>query len=266
MELKRDIVVYDLETTGLDITKDRIVQFAAIKMQSGEKIDLLINPEIEISEEATKIHHITNEQLLDKPKFKDVAKQILDFIKDCDIAGYNILRFDLPLLCEEFNRVGIVWDYSKHKIVDVFNIFKLKEKRNLEAAVRFYLDKEIEGYHDALHDAINTKDVLVCQFGIYDEFRNIKDAAYYSNYSSPLLDPAGKFTLNKKGMVVFAFGKYKGQPIEEHLDYIEWMAKSNFPATTLLFANDTLNDVFNKTAINEMSEIDDEEVIDDLPF
>lgn len=234
----KPIIFFDLETTGVDLESDRIVQFSAIKVNAefetiGEPKDVLINPEISISEEATAVHGITNEMVQGKPTFKQFALGIKTFFEGCDLAGYNILEFDVPLLAEEFARLGIKWPEPGTLYLDALRIFREKEKRDLAGAVKFYTGREIEAAHNALGDNISTISVLTAQMKRYEDL-GAMTREQLSEYciGDRKLDLAGKIGLNEAGEPIYAFGKDKGKTIKENPGFGLWMLKNKFTTNT----------------------------------
>lgn len=251
LNLRNPLCIFDLETTGTNITQDRIIEIAVVKMMpNGEVIRKasLINPTITILPESTAIHGISNEDVKDKPTFKDVARDYLRFFEGADLAGYNVLRFDIPMLVEEFLRVGIEFDYARKKIIDAQRIFHLMEKRTLAAAYRFYLNKEFQNSHTAEADTEATMEVLLAQVERYDgqevfDGLNKKvgviknDVEILSKLtSSGMVDLACRMVLNSKGEEVFNFGKHKNKLVtavfKEEPSYYEWMMNGDFPLDT----------------------------------
>jgi len=240
LNLNRPIIFFDLETTGVKITKDRIVEISILKIfpdGSKECKTWRVNPEIEIPEEVVKIHGITNEKVSDKPKFKDLAPQIVKLIEGCDLAGYNSNRFDLPLLAEELIRANIDFDIKKHKSIDVQNIFHKLEQRTLVAAYKFYCNKNLDNAHSAEADAIATYEVLLAQLEKYTELKN--DIDYLSEFSElggKFVDMAGFVRYNDKKEKIFSFGKNKGKTLEEvwinNPGYFSWIQQADFPLYT----------------------------------
>jgi DNA polymerase-3 subunit epsilon len=250
INLTRDLVFFDLETTGLNVVRDRIVQIALVKLrkdgQPVEELSMLINPGIPISEEAMQIHGITPKDLANKPSFAQVAQKIWDFIGSADLAGYNSNRFDVPMLMEEFARVGYEFEVSKRRLIDVQRIFYKMEPRTLKAAYRLYCQKELEDAHDALADVRATVDVFKGQLRAYegkdllDEEGNIvpapikNDIQALHDFTNDLhfLDATQKLRVQPDGTVVFNFGKYVGQPALEVLrrerNYGAWILEKEF--------------------------------------
>ncbi len=248
--LNKDIVFFDLEATGLSVIRDRIVQIALVKYLNGggEPIEktLLINPGIPISQEAMSVHGITPKDVANKPTFAQVAGELYDFIGDSDLGGYNSNRFDIPMLMEEFARVGIVLDISNRKLVDVQRIFYKMEPRTLRAALKFYCDKELVDAHDALADVRATVDVLKGQLERYkdvdlvDEDGNVtptpvkNDMKALHDFVNDLrfLEPTQKLKMNSDGEIVFSFGKYNNQPVKDVFkkdpNYHNWIQKMEF--------------------------------------
>jgi DNA polymerase-3 subunit epsilon len=241
LQLQKPLCVFDLETTGLDISKDRIVQIAIIKINpSGDKeeLNLLINPEITISDENAAIHGITNEMVKDAETFKEAATKIMQFIGDADLAGYNSNKFDIPVLAEELLRVEIDFDLSKKKCIDVQNIFHKMEKRTLIAAYKFYCSKELNDAHNAMADTIATWEVLESQLEKYEDLE--PNAAFLSKFSQnsahQSIDFAGRLAINKEGESIYNFGKHKGKTIKNvsvtEPGYYGWMLEADFPRYT----------------------------------
>ncbi len=239
LNLKSPIVFFDLETTGVDTANDRIVEISMIKiMPDGEEITRTrrLNPEMPIPAEATAVHGITDDDVKDAPTFAQVAKSLAQFIQGCDFGGFNSNRFDLPVLAEEFLRVGVDIDLKRHHFVDVQNIFHKKEQRTLVAAYKFYCDRNLEDAHSAEADTRATYEVLKAQLDRYDDLEN--DVEFLAEYSSRgrTADYAGCVLYNERNQEVFGFGKYKGQLVAEvfHRDpgYYGWMMNGNFPRYT----------------------------------
>ncbi len=239
LNLKRPIVFFDLETTGVDTAKDRIVEVSMIKiMPDGEEIvrTRRINPQMHIPEQATAIHGITDEDVKDAPTFAQVAKSMAQFIEGCDFGGFNSNRFDLPMLVEEFLRAGVDVDFKRRRFVDVQNIFHKMEQRTLVAAYKFYCDKNLEEAHSAEADTRATYEVLMAQLDRYPELQN--DVAALADFSErgQTADFAGRICFNDKQEEVFNFGKYKGRRVEdvfrEEPSYYAWMMNGDFPLYT----------------------------------
>lgn len=239
LNLKRPIIFFDLETTGVDTTNDRIVEISMIKvMPDGTEIPKTrrINPEMPIPPEATAIHGITDEDVRDKPTFAQIAKSLAQFIQGCDFGGFNSNRFDLPMLVEEFLRVGVNVDLKHSRFIDVQNIFHKMEQRTLVAAYKFYCDKDLEGAHSAEADTRATYEVLKAQIGRYEELENNID--FLADFSSrgETADFAGRILYNEKGEEIFGFGKHKGKVVSEIFraepSYYDWMMNGDFPRYT----------------------------------
>ncbi len=241
LSLKRPLAIFDLETTGLNITKDRIVEVAIIKVHpNGEEeyFNKRINPEMPIPEETSLIHGIYNKDIENEPKFSEIADELVSFIGDADLAGYNSNKFDIPVLSEELLRVGNHFDVSNRKFVDVQNIFHKMEQRTLAAAYKFYCNKEIENAHNAFADTTATWEVLKAQISKYDTLeKNIDSLSDFSkagNYN--LLDFAGRLAINENNEAVYNFGKNKGKTIKEiaisEPGYYGWMLNADFPLYT----------------------------------
>lgn len=239
LNLKRPIIFFDLETTGVDTSKDRIVEISMVKvMPNGEEIvkTRRINPEMHIPADATEVHHITDEDVKDCPTFKQIAKSLYQFMEGCDFGGFNSNRFDLPMLVEEFMRVGVDVDFKKRKFVDVQNIFHQMEQRTLVAAYKFYCDKDLTQAHSAEADTLATYEVLKAQLDRYNELENDIEALAKFSSRGETADYAGRVGYNDKGEEIFTFGKYKGHTVTEIFStdpsYYTWLMNDDFPAYT----------------------------------
>lgn len=239
LALKNPIIFFDLETTGTNILRDRIVEISYIKvMPSGNETErtLRINPGMPIPAEATAIHHITDDDVKNAPPFKQVAQELANVFLGCDIAGFNSNRFDVPMLMEEFLRAGVNIDLSRRKFVDVQTIFHKMEQRTLIAAYKFYCGKDLTEAHSANADTRATYEVLKAQLDHYPSLKN--DIAFLSDFSSQNknVDLMGRIIYNEAGKEVFNFGKYKGQLVEDvfrhDIGYYSWMMQGEFPANT----------------------------------
>ena len=239
LNLKRPIIFFDLETTGVDTSKDRIVEISMVKvMPDGEEIvkTRRINPEMHIPEAATEVHHITDEDVKDCPTFRQIAKSLYQFMEGCDFGGFNSNRFDLPLLVEEFLRVGVDVDFKNRKFVDVQNIFHKMEERTLVAAYKFYCNKDLTEAHSAEADTLATYEVLKAQLDRYENLENDIEALAKFASRGETADYAGRIGYNDKGEEIFLFGKYKGQTVAEVFakepSYYSWLINGDFPAYT----------------------------------
>ncbi|HHV40914.1 MAG: 3'-5' exonuclease [Bacteroidales bacterium] len=240
IQLKRPLVFLDLETTGLNVATDRIVEICVLKLNLDGTQDIKtrrLNPTIPISPQAQAIHGISNEDVAHEPTFKEIAKSLAQWMEGCDIAGYNSTKFDVPMLAEEFLRAGVEYDFRKRKLIDVQNIFHKMEQRTLKAAYKFYCDKELEDAHSAEADTIATKEVLECQLERYpDDLQN--DITFLAEFSTrtEFLDYAGRIALNDDNLPVFNFGKHRGKPVAEILktepSYYDWMMRGDFTLDT----------------------------------
>ncbi len=240
LNLKNPLVFFDLETTGINITRDRIVEISVLKVHPNGKEETKtrrINPEMPIPPESTAIHGITDEDVKDCPTFKQVAKSFADLLEGCDMAGFNSSRFDVPMLTEEFLRAGVDFDTDKKKFVDVQIIFHRKEQRTLEAAYAFYCNKKLENAHSAEADVIATYEVLKSQLDRYNDLENDINflSKEYSSFNNNV-DLAGRIIFNDKGVEVFNFGKHRGKSVTEVLNkepsYYSWMMDGDFPRNT----------------------------------
>lgn len=251
LQLKKPIVFFDLETTGLEIALARIVEISMLKIHVSGKQEILtlrINPEIPIPEESFRIHGISDEDVKNEAPFRQLAQKISAFIGTSDLAGYNILRFDLPLLAEEFLRAGIMFDVSSRSVIDVQNIFHKMEPRTLSAAYRFYCNDELTNAHSAEADTLATYNVLVAQLERYqgvvveengktiEPVVNDMDQLGKFSVQKKFADLAGHIVFNDQDEPVFNFGKYKGQTVasvfQREPQYYDWIMKSNFPEYT----------------------------------
>lgn len=251
LKLKNPLAVFDLETTGTNITNDRIVEISVVKiMPDGEEIvkTMKINPTIPIPVESSMIHGIYDKDVKDAPTFKSISKSLSEFLHGCDLGGFNCLKFDIPLLVEEFLRVDVEFDTSNRKIVDAQKIFHMMEKRTLTAAYKFYCDKSLEGAHSAEADTLATAEVIKAQVERYDgqevvnpmgkvigtvanDMKNLHEIS-----AANMVDLAGRFVTNEEGVEVFNFGKHRHKSVEEILKaepgYYDWMMKGDFPLDT----------------------------------
>ncbi|MDD5869957.1 MAG: 3'-5' exonuclease [Bacteroidales bacterium] len=239
LKLQNPLIFFDLETTGVNASKDHIVEISYIKlMPNGTEIEktLRINPEMHIPEEATAVHGITDADVADKPRFKDIAKELARVFEGCDIAGFNSNRFDVPLLAEEFLRADVEVDFSRRRFVDVQTIFHKMEQRTLSAAYKFYCGKDLDDAHSANADTRATYEVLKAQLDRYPSLQN--DVDFLSKFSTHNrnVDLAGRIVYNDNNVEVFNFGKYKGIPVEEVLKtdsgYFGWILNGDFPQNT----------------------------------
>ena len=239
LNLKRPIIFFDLETTGVDTARDRIVEISMIKiMPDGEEITRTrrLNPGMPIPAEATAVHGITDEDVKDAPTFAQVARSLEQFIRGCDFGGFNSNKFDIPVLVEEFLRAGVDIDLDKSRFIDVQNIFHRMEQRTLVAAYKFYCDKELDDAHSAEADTRATYEVLKAQLDRYPDLRNDVDALAEYSCRAEAADYAGRILYNEKGEEVFGFGKYRGRSVAEVFraepSYYAWMMNGDFPLYT----------------------------------
>lgn len=251
LKLKNPLAIFDLETTGTSITQDRIVEISVVKlMPDGEEIvkTRRLNPGVPIPIESSLIHGIYDKDVKDEPSFKAIAKDLSGLLEGCDLGGFNCLKFDIPLLVEEFLRAGIEFDISNRKLVDAQKIFHMMEKRTLTAAYKFYCGKVLEGAHGAEADTLATAEVIKAQVERYEGeevvdslgkkigvIENSVDSLHKLS-ASKMVDLAGRFVFNDEGVEVFNFGKHKNKPVEEILKietgYYDWMMKGDFPLDT----------------------------------
>lgn len=239
LNLKNPIVFFDLETTGIDVSRDRIVEISLVKVLVNGDREVKtrrINPEMPIPKESSAIHGIYDDDVKDCPPFRAIAKSLANYMEGCDLGGYNSNKFDIPVLVEEFIRAGIDVDFKKRRFVDVQNIFHQKERRTLEAAYKFYCEKELDNAHSAEADVIATFEVLEAQLDRYPDLEN--DIAFLAEFSSRdnFADYAGRVIYDGDGAEVFGFGKHKGRKVEEVFvkepSYYSWMMDGDFPEYT----------------------------------
>ena len=240
LNLNKPICFFDLETTGTNPGKDRIVEIAVLKLDiNNQKKEMVwrVNPECPIPDEASSVHGITDEMVKDQPIFKQISKEIFNFIEGCDLGGYNIDKFDLPLLVEEFIRSGIdVSSFVKVKTVDVQTIFFKKEPRALSSALKFYCNKDHGNAHTALDDTLATYEVLLSQLDKYHDLEPSVDFLSTLTRRNKNIDFAGRIIEDDNGDAIFNFGKHKGKKVKEVLTkekgYYSWMMNSDFPEYT----------------------------------
>lgn len=253
LQLTRPLAIIDLETTGLNLSTDRIVEIAIVRIQTDGTRQIkrkLLNPEIPISQVSIDMHGIDNAMVKDAPTFKQAANEIKQFLDNCDLAGYNSNRFDIPLLAEEFLRVGLEFDFSHRRLVDVQKIFHMMEQRTLSAAYRFYCSKELDGHHRAEADAIATWDVLQAQIQKYPQLGNTVETIITCIGDECIVDFARRMIM-ENGVEVFNFGKHKGRSVVDVLkaepQYYDWMMKGDFPMHT----KHKLTEIFNRTLLKK---------------
>jgi DNA polymerase-3 subunit epsilon len=239
LNLTKPLVFFDLETTGVNIGTDRIVEISILKVfPNGNKVSKtwLVNPEVEIPAEATAIHGITNEKVVTEPTFKELATTVNNMIADADLAGFNSNRFDIPLLAEELLRAGINFDMNTRKAIDVQVIFHKKEQRTLSAGYKFYCDKDLDDAHSAEADTNATYEILKAQLDRYTDIENSVDALSEYSSHSKRADFAGFILFNDQQQEIFSFGKHKGRTVEEVLKenpgYNNWIQNADFPLYT----------------------------------
>lgn len=246
LKLEKPIIFFDLETTGVQIATDRIVEIAIIKIfpnGNKESKSWLVNPTIPIPAETTKIHGISNERVKNEPTFKELALEISELIHNCDLAGYNSNKFDIPLLAEEFLRAGINFNMKNRKAIDVQNIFHKLEQRTLVAAYQFYCNKNLKNAHSAKADTAATYEILLAQLDKYEELENnINFLAEFSQRGNKFADMAGFIRFNEKGEETLSFGKYRDitltQIWNDNPGYFSWINQADFPLYTKNVMND----------------------------
>ncbi len=251
LNLKKTIVFFDLETTGIDITSDRVVEISILKIDPSGKEEWLtsrINPGVPIPPAATAIHGITDADVANAPTFAEIGNKLAMFIGYSDIAGYNALRFDVPLLAEEFIRANIDFDFKNRRYIDVQVIFHKKEQRTLIAAYQFYCNKQLNDAHSAKADTAATYEVLKAQLDTYGDLENdIDKLAEFTDANGRSVDFLGRIILNDKGEETINFGKYKGKTIKDILlvdkGYLDWILRSDFP----LYTKKVLSEIISKS-------------------
>ncbi len=251
LQLKRPLAFIDLETTGTNLSTDRIVEIAIIKvLPDGTKSvkQKLINPQMPIPKSSSDIHGITDDKVKDAPAFKQVANELKQFIDDADFSGYNSNRFDIPLLMEEFLRAGITIDMTNRRMLDVQHIFHMMEKRTLGAAYKFYCEKELHDAHSAEVDAAATWEILEAQLNRYEHLGNTLDTILQFTGEEKFVDFARRFIMDNN-VEVFNFGKHKGRSVSDVLktepQYYDWMMKGDFP----LHTKQKLTEILNRTLL-----------------
>jgi DNA polymerase-3 subunit epsilon len=239
LNLKRPLAFIDLETTGINVAADRIVELSVLKITPEGKKDWFvsrINPEMKINPKAIEIHGITDDDVASSPTFRQVAKNLTAFLEGCDLAGFNAMKFDIPVLAEEFLRVNIDFNFKKRKYIDVQVIYHKKEQRTLSAAYQFYCGRELENAHSSKADTEATFEVLEAQLKRYNDLENdMEKLAEYSSFNSNA-DFAGRIIFDEKGEEIFNFGKHKGKSVvkvlTEEPTYYSWMMNGDFPLYT----------------------------------
>ncbi|MEO1050093.1 MAG: 3'-5' exonuclease [Bacteroidota bacterium] len=251
LKLKNPLAFFDLETTGTNIVKDRIVEISVVKVMPNHEVitkTMRVNPEMPIPAEVSVIHGIYDEDIKDAPTFKEIGKNIAKFLEGADLAGFNIIKFDVPMLVEEFLRVGIEFNLGTRKLIDAQKIFHLMEKRTLSAAYKFYCDKKLDGAHSAEADTLATLEVLDAQVKRYegqdvlsstgDKLGKIENnmETLHQITAVNMVDLAGRFVFNNQGVEVFNFGKHRHKPVLQVLKkeptYYDWMMNGDFPLDT----------------------------------
>jgi DNA polymerase-3 subunit epsilon len=253
LQLTRPIAFIDLETTGVNIAVDRVIEIAIIKIlpdKSKVVKHKLINPKMPIPKASSAVHGITDDKVKDAPTFKEVANELKQFIDNADLSGYNSNRFDIPLLMEEFLREGIIFEMTNRRMLDVQTIFHMMEKRTLAAAYKFYCEKELTDAHSAEADALATWEILEAQLTRYEHLGTTLDTVLKFTGEEKYVDFARRFVMDKD-VEVFNFGKHKGRCVAEVLkaepQYYDWMMKGDFP----LHTKQKLTEIFNRTLLKK---------------
>jgi len=253
LQLTKPLAFIDLETTGINLGSDRIVEIAVVKLLPDGNRSIkrkLINPGMPIPKSASDIHGITDEIVKSAPLFKQVAHELKQFLDSCDLAGYNSNRFDIPLLVEEFLRAGVDFEMKGRKMLDVQKIFHQMEQRTLGAAYRFYCNKALDGAHSAEIDATATYEILTAQLTHYPVLGNTLDSILKTIGEEMVVDFARRFVMDN-GIEVFNFGKHKGRPVSDVLksepQYYDWMMKGDFPQHT----KQKLTEIYTRTMLKK---------------
>jgi len=253
LQLTRPIAFIDLETTGLNISIEKIIEIAIVKILPDGTKQIkrkLLNPQIPIPASSSDVHGITDAMVKDAPTFKDVANEIKQFIENCDLGGYNSNRFDIPMLIEEFLRSGLEFTLDGKKLLDVQKVFHMMEQRTLGAAYKFYCNKSLENAHSAEVDATATWEVLEAQVERYPQIGNTVDSIVKFTGEDDIVDFARRF-VKENGIEIFNFGKHKGKPVtqvlKEEPQYYDWMMKGDFPMNT----KQKLTEILNRTLLKK---------------
>lgn len=253
LQLERPLCFFDIESTGVETQSDRIVSLSILKItpedflrsESEEWFNEIFNPIILIPKEVTAIHGITNEMVADKPRFQERAAAIHSFLAGCDLAGYNLSNFDVPILWEEFNRAGIIWDLTGVRILDVSNIFRKKEQRTLTAAVKFYCGRELTDAHDARADVTATRDVLLGQLQRYPDLTGLSvEGLCAFSKEGDRVDLAGTIIRDNDGDYAYTHKRVRGVKVIDDPGYASWMLKSDFSANTKVVLEQILSELF----------------------
>ena len=253
LQLTRPLAFIDLETTGVNISTDRIVEIAIVKIGTDGTRQVkrkLINPQIPIPASSSAIHGITDDMVKEAPTFKQAANELKQFIDSCDLGGYNSNRFDIPMLLEEFLRIGMDFSIDGRKLVDVQKVFHMMEQRTLSAAYKFYCQKSLDGAHSAEVDAVATWEVLEAQVERYPQIGNTVESIVKFTGEDDIVDFARRF-VKENGIEIFNFGKHKGKPVvqvlKEEPQYYDWMMKGDFAMNT----KQKLTEILNRTLVKK---------------
>lgn len=254
LNLKRPLAFIDIETTGINISTDRIVEISVLKIAPDGKEEWMttrVNPEMEINPRATAVHGITDEDVASSPKFREIARTLASFLEGCDLAGYNAVKFDVPVLAEEFLRTNVDFNFRKRRYVDIQVIFHKKEQRTLAAAYMFYCKKDLDNAHSSAADTLATYEVLKAQLDRYEDLdNNVEKLSEYSAYNN-MADFAGRIIFDENGVEIFNFGKHKGKTVEkvfsEEPSYYSWMMNGDFPLYTKKVITEIKLRTFGKT-------------------
>lgn len=262
LTLNRPLVFFDLESTGLDTAKDRIVQASFYKLHElhqpltpkVQMLTVLVNPLIPIPAKSTAVHGITDQMVENELPFAAIAEDLYQFLYGCDVAGFGCNHFDVPLLFTEFNRAGLFWEPGSFHTIDVGNIFKIHESRSLAAARKFYCGKAHDQAHQADMDVLVTLEVFLAQLKRYELPTTVEELAVHSNHGKRTADLSGKFVYDENGVLLFNFGPHRGEPALEYHDYLMWMLyKANFPRDT----NNLLLEILHLNQLKELVDDDD---------
>ena len=253
LQLARPLFVIDLETTGINLAVDRIVELAIVKVQpDGSRLvkRKLVNPQMPIPKVSSDVHGITDDMVKDAPSFKQIANEIRQFLDNCDLAGYNSNRFDIPMLVEEFLRSGLEFDVTNRHLLDVQKLYHMMEPRTLSAAYKFYCGKDLDNAHSAEVDAMATFEILESQLQRYSQAGTTVESIIKFTGQEQIVDFARRFIM-ENGVEIFNFGKHKGKPVTEVLkaepQYYDWMMKGDFPMHT----KQKLTEILNRTLLKK---------------
>lgn len=245
VQMSKPIIFFDIETTGLDISKDRIVEIYAKRIfpnQAEDEFYSKVNPEIHVPQQAVKVHGLSNDVLKNEPTFQQIGQKLFDFFQNCDVGGYNIIRFDVPFLIEEFLRNDFENPLEDANFADSMLIFHKMMPRNLAGALHYYTGEKLENAHSAKADVLATIEIFNSQLHRHSELpSNVKEIEKFSMNGRSVIDFGGYFVKDQSGDIVFNFGKYRNKKALDHTDYLDWMLNNDFPIQTKQFIQSLLN-------------------------